>query len=78
MNEWTLIVLIAGLLPPQGFVQYGFETKQHCLLEAAHYCTESETAPSQARPPQFKCKCEKGLLPPGSTPPPIPPLKKGR
>ena len=72
MNEWTLIVLIAGLLPPQGFVQYGFESQQLCLLEAAHYCTAGE------KNPQFKCKCEKGLIPPGTSPPPIPQLKRGK
>lgn len=58
MNEtWTLIVLMAGLLPPQGFIQYGFESEMLCQLEAAHYCSRAEK--------QFRCKCEPHLKPPG-------------
>lgn len=72
MNEWTLIVLIAGLLPPQGFVQYGFDSKKACEDEAQSYC------PVGDKHPQFKCKCEKGMTPPGVMPPPVPPLKKGK
>jgi hypothetical protein len=45
---WTLIILIVGLLPPQGMIQYGFETKADCLLEASAYCDGGK---------QFICKC---------------------
>lgn len=68
---WSLIVLILGSLPPQGTIQYGFPTQQACMEEAAHYCGRSTSD-------QFRCKCEQGLLPPGTSPPPTPSLKGRR
>lgn len=56
-TEWALIVLMLGLVPPQGMIQYGFDSELACRLEAAHYC-----APDTAR--HFRCKCEPGLTPP--------------
>ena len=64
---WSLIVVIAGLIPPQGMIQYGFQSKEACIEEARSYCS--------GEPRQFLCRCEKGLLPPGSSPRPEPQLK---
>ena len=69
MTSWTLIVLMVGLLPPQGMIQYGFPTKEACLIELSTYCGSPHDK-------QFRCKCEKGLVPPGELPPPEPPLKR--
>lgn len=51
---WSLIVLILGIVPPQGMVQHGFATKEDCLSEATLYCW-----PPKAK--QYRCKCEWGL-----------------
>jgi hypothetical protein len=66
---WTLIVLILGSNPPQGTIKYGFADKAACEHEALDYC------PLKGKS-EFRCKCEKGLVPPGTRPPPNPPLKR--
>jgi hypothetical protein len=72
VTTWALIVLLSGVTPPLGTIQYGFETKQLCEAEAASYCKPGDTNPR----PQFRCKCEKGLVPPGASPPPNPKLRR--
>lgn len=57
-TTWALIVLMVGLTPPTGMIQYGHATKEECLLEASHYC-------GRAGDRGFRCKCERGLRPPG-------------
>lgn len=57
METWALVVLILGIVPPTGMIQYGFETREQCLVEASHYCGRSDRG--------FRCRCEPGLRPPG-------------
>ena len=61
---WALIVLILGSTPPQGTIKYGFETEAACKEEALNYCPKGGK--------DFRCKCERGLLPPGVSPHPTP------
>ena len=45
---WTLIVLLVGVLPPTGMVQYGFDTLSDCMMEAKVYCNDDK---------RFVCGC---------------------
>jgi hypothetical protein len=61
---WTLIVLIAGALPPQGMVLHGFATREECLSEATLYCWPPPPRKYSAwQDNKFICKCEWGLNP---------------
>lgn len=46
---WTLVVLLAGVMPPTGIVQTGFASEAECIQEATAYCGRSNK--------KFRCKC---------------------
>ena len=51
---WSLVILIVGTLPPQGFVLNGFENKAACVAESWQYCRDDS---------RFRCKCEEAREP---------------
>ena len=48
MGMWTLVVLILGIVPPQGMVLTGFPDKAACVEEGKRYCDGEK---------KFRCKC---------------------